>query len=133
MVEDMKKYLLTESRTEIRYKDREEIKAGCASSEPDPDVIMEFDRKEDALHSLSDFQTDIAELRGAAGIYFSVTERYVEEFEDDESTGILEFSKMKIDLVGESGETISTFDNYADAENAENAYDGDEDVRISLW
>lgn len=132
LVDDME-YLLMENRTEIGYRNREEIKPGCAANEPDPDVIKIFDDKNEAMQCLTEFQTDIQELSGASGIFFAVTERYIEECENDDPVGILEFSLMEIKLVGELGDTIETFDNYADAEKAYNDYDGDEEVRISLW
>ena len=96
------KFELRKNNIEISYKNRTEIAEGCSlnQNDQDPEVIKSFEHKDDALLELQNYKTDIRELSGRAGKYYSVTEYYVEENtydEDDEweSGGdIWEFSEM---------------------------------------
>ena len=133
------KFEIKKDNIEVAYKDRMYIKPGCTldNMNSDPEIIESFDTKEDAIEALKKYTTDISTFSSANGTVFDVTEYYVEGNEDDEEgniiacNGVWEESKMEITLVDEGGNTIGTFDNYADAEEAYNNYD--EECEIRLW
>lgn len=137
----MTKFEIKENTREISYENRTEIKAGCTlrQNNQEPIMIKSYDSKEQALEVLKEYKTDIRELSGTAGTYYSITEYYVEENEYDKdgewvSGGdIWEFSKMTIELVKKpSCDTIEFFDNYEEAEKAYNDYEGENEVYISF-
>jgi len=133
------KFEIKKDNIEVAYKDRMYIKPGCTldNMNSDPEIIESFDTKEDAIEALKKYTTDISTFSSANGTVFDVTEYYVEGNEYDEEgniiacNGVWEESKMEITLVDEGGNTIGTFDNYADAEEAYNNYD--EECEIRLW
>lgn len=98
----MKKYELRKNTREISYKERNEITEGCTLNQMDqePEIIESFDSKEEALKKLENKESEICQLSGGAGAYYSVTEYYVEENEYDEDGEWVEggdvygFSKM---------------------------------------
>lgn len=133
------KFEIKKDNIEVAYKDRMNIKPGCTldNLNSDSEIIESFDTKEDAIEALKKYTTDISTFSSANGTVFDVTEYYVEGNEYDEEghiiacNGVWEESKMEITLVDEGGNTIDTFDNYADAEEAYNNYD--EECEIRLW
>lgn len=111
----MGNFNLVKSNIEINYKNRMDIAEGCTLQDDDPVIIKVFDSEEDALRKLQNYQTEVRELSGGAGKYFSVTEYHIEN-EDGE---VLEFSKMNIEVCKrQSYEAVGTYNNYKDAENA---------------
>ena len=100
----MVRYEIIKNTREISYKKRSEIKEGCTLNQRDqePEIIKAFDKKEDALNELKSYKSDISKFNGVAGLYYLVTEYYVEknEYDEDgefvEDFGILAFSKMEI-------------------------------------
>lgn len=89
-------------------------------------------------------KSSIGKTDGSSGSYYLLSEYYIEEVvtgEDGEridwidgewvgGDGILEYSEMEIELVDKhSYETIRTFDNMKDAEEA--LYDYDEEAYLS--
>lgn len=133
----VKKFELKKSTVEVSFANRAEIKEGCTNDQ-EAELIKPFDNEEEALKALESYESEIRELRGTAGIYYAVTEYYVEEntyINDEWINGgdVLEFSEMVISLVEKpSYETIKTFDNMADAERAYNDYDGENQVYIKF-
>lgn len=133
------KFEIKKDNIEVAYKDRMNIKPGCTldNLNSDSEIIESFDTKEDAIEALKKYTTDISTFSSANGTVFDVTEYYVEGNEYDEEghiiacNGVWEESKMEITLVDEGGNTIDTFDNYADAEEAYNEYD--DECEIRLW
>lgn len=138
----MKKFDIVEASRELRYEDRYEIKAGCTLSQTDinPIILESYDTREEALEELKAYGSSFGEVNGHSGIYYLVYEYYVEEVVTDEDgeridwvngkwvggDGILEYSEMKIELVDKrSYETLRTFDNMKDAEEALYDYDGE--------
>lgn len=123
---------------EIAYKDRMDIKPGCALDDidSDPEIMESFDTKEAAIEALKKYSTDISTFSSPNGQVFAITEYYIEENEYDEDgdpitcNGVWEESKMEIILEDENGNTIDTFDNYADAETAYNKYDDECKIRF---
>lgn len=137
---DVKRFKLMENTREISYKDRLEIKAGCALDQADqePAAIKAFGSKAEALEVLKEYKTEIRELSGSAGSYYSVTEYYIQESElDDEgdllSCDIWGFSRIEIELVEKpSYSIIGTFGSYEEAEKAYNDYEGENEVYITF-
>ena len=133
----MKKYEIIERMMEIRYKDRMDIEEGCTRFEPDQNLIKSFDSLEEAKEELKKYKTNISEFSAASMRYFEVTEYCVEENEYDEdgeleSEGaVWEYSEMKIEVV-ESGtyDTLAVCNNYRDAEEKANQYEGDGNAMI---
>ena len=120
----MNKFELKQSNIEIGYKKRNEIVEGCSLDiDQDPRIIKAFDNKEDAIKELQNYKTNITELSGATGTYYSVTEFYVEEniYDKDgefiSNEGIHEFSKIEIEVTEKpSYNTVGTYNNFHDAE-----------------
>ena len=113
----MTEFNLIKSNIEITYANRGSIVAGCTLNQDDLEVetVKSFDSKKEALEELQKHKTDIRELSGSAGKYFSVIEYYVE----DEDGNIWEFSKMEIKVTGkQSYDTEGVYSSYAEAENA---------------
>ena len=87
---------------EISYKNRDEIHEGCTLEQMnmEPEILQSFDNKDEAITTLTQYQTSIVELNGGFGKYYSITEYYVEENEyneDGEWTSggdVWKFSKM---------------------------------------
>lgn len=123
---------------EISYKDRMDIKPGCAldNIDSDPEIMESFDTKEAAIEVLKKYSTDISTFSSPNGQVFAITEYYIEENEYDEDgdpitcNGVWEESKMEIILEDENGNTIKAFDNYADVEAACDEYDGECKIRF---
>lgn len=123
----MKKFELKKQAVEIKWSDRNNIKAGCSVNNDGDhysEIVKSFDTKEEALADLQKYTTEITELSNAAGKYYLVEEYYVEENTYDEygeweSGGdIWEFSKIKIEVVKEPEyETVGVFENMKDAED----------------
>lgn len=137
MVVKMTKYELFKLNNEISLKNRYGILPGCSidlNGSQDPEKIEEFQTKEEALEALKKYSTSVGEGSG----FFSITEYYVSEIEYDEdgdflNEDILEYSKMNIEVIEKpSYNTLASFDNYKDAEDFKNSYDGENEVYISL-
>lgn len=113
----MAEFNLIKSSIEIAYAKRGSIVAGCTLAQDDLEAeeVKSFDSKEEALKELHKYKTDIRELSGSAGKYFSIIEYYAE----DENGNIWEFSKMEITVTGkQSYDTEDVYSSYAEAENA---------------
>ena len=114
---------LKKSNVEISYKNRMEIKEGCSVDCEDPEIIKLFESKEQALEELKKYNTEISELSGSAGIYYNVTEYFVEQiiYDDEEvfeSIGIVGYSKIEIEVTEKpSYETVGVYSNFVDAED----------------
>lgn len=137
MVVKMTKYELFKFNNEINWKNRYGILPGCSidlNVSQDPEKIEEFQTKEEALEALKKYSTSVGEGSG----FFSITEYYVSEIEYDDdgdflNEDILEYSKMNIDVIEKpSYNVLASFDNYKDAEDFKNSYDGENEVYISL-
>lgn len=138
----MVKYELKKDSIEVKYKDRKEIKPGVVltSDNQEPELIKAFDSKEEALEELRKYKSSITE-HAYNGTLYVVEEYYVEEntYDDEDEDewisggDIWEFSKMEIELVEKpSYNTLAVFDNMADAERAENDYEGENEVYLSF-
>lgn len=136
----MVKYELKKDSIEVRYKDRKEIKPGIVltADNREPELIKTFDNKEEALEELGKYKSSITEYTYNGTLYV-VEEYYIEEntYDDDDEDewlsggDIWSFSKMEIELVEKpSYDTLAVFDNMADAEKAENDYDGENEVYL---
>lgn len=137
MVVKMTKYELFKLNNEISRKNRYGILPGCSidlNGSQDPEKIEEFQTKEEALEALKKYSTSVGEGSG----FFSITEYYVSEIEYDDdgdflNEDILEYSKMNIEVIEKpSYNVLASFDNYKDAEDFKNSYDGENEVYISL-
>lgn len=138
----MVKYEVKKGSVEVMYKDRNEIKPGVVltSDNQEPELIKAFDNKEDALEELQKYKSSIT-IHNYNGTLYLVEEYYVEEnvYDDEDEEewlsggDVWEFSKMEIALVEKpSYDTLVVFDNMADAERAENEYDGYNEVYLSF-
>lgn len=137
MVVKMTKYVLFKLNNEISWKNRYDILPGCSidlNGSQDPEKIEEFQTKEEALEALKKYSTSVGEGSG----FFSITEYYVSEIEYDDdgdflNEDILKYSKMNIEVIEKpSYNVLASFDNYKDAEDFKNSYDGENEVYISL-
>ena len=137
MVVKMTKYELFKLNNEINWKNRYGILPGCSidlNVSQDPEKIEEFQTKEEALEALKKYSTSVGEGSG----FFSITEYYVSEIEYDDdgdflNEDILKYSKMNIEVIEKpSYNVLASFDNYKDAEDFKNSYDGENEVYISL-
>lgn len=96
----MKKYELRKNMREITEKDS--IAEGCTLLQRDqePEIIKTFVDIDEALIALKEYETDITKFGSSGGVFFKVTEYYIEENEYDDdgewiSGGdIWKFSKM---------------------------------------
>ena len=137
----MKKFEIRKNSIEVGYKNRREIKEGITLTPDDkfPEIVAAFDTLEEAKTELQKYKSSITELSGGAGKYYLVEEYYIEEnsYDEDgewiEGGDALEFSKLTIELVEKpSYNTLATFDNMKDAEEAYDNYDGDDEVYLSF-
>lgn len=137
----MKKFEIRKNSIEVSWKNRKEIKEGVTLTADDqyPEVVVSFDTLEEAKVELQKYKSSIRELSGGAGKYYLVEEYYIEEnsYDEDgdwvEGGDVWEFSKIIIELVEKpSYETLATFDNMEDAEEASSNYDGDNEVYLSF-
>lgn len=137
MVVKMTKYELFKLNNEISWKNRYGILPGCSidlNGSQDPEKIEEFQTKEEALEALKKYSTSVGEGSG----FFLITEYYVSEIEYDDdgdflNEDILKYSKMNIKVIEKpSYNVLASFDNYKDAEDFKNSYDGENEVYISL-
>lgn len=137
MVVKMTKYELFKLNNEISWKNRYGILPGCSidlNGSQDPEKIEEFQTKEEALEALKKYSTSVGEVSG----FFLITEYYVSEIEYDDdgdflNEDILKYSKMNIEVIEKpSYNVLASFDNYKDAEDFKNSYDGENEVYISL-
>lgn len=102
----MTKFEIIRNTVEISYKNRSEIKEGCTINQDnqEPELIKSFDVKEEALEALKDYKSEVIDLSGGAGTYYSVIEYYVEEHVYDEEGDLIdfgdiwEFSELKVDF-----------------------------------
>ena len=99
-----------------------------------PEIIDSFDTLEEAETELSKYTSEIDELSGGNGKFYTVTEYYVQEntYDDDgewrDGGDIWAFAPFKISIVSKSDyQTIGTFDNIEEAldaaDNYANTYD----------
>lgn len=86
---------------------------------------------DEAKKELSKLKTRITELSGPTEIYYLIEEYYIEE--DTENGDIVEFSKIQIEVIEKpSYNTLGSYDNFKDAEDALNEYDGFGEVYLSF-
>ena len=133
----MLKYYLLKDTIEINSKDRRTIRQVIItdSLNQEPETIAIFSTENDALAALSKQKSSLESF----GDTIRVTEFYVQpvELDDDEDDfgeykDILSFSKMEIEVYDiESYDTIGIYDNYADAEQSYNEYEGN--AKIKIW
>ena len=137
----MKKFELRKNSIEVSWKNRKTIKEGITTTQDDqyPEIVKSFDNLEDAKNELQKYKSNIRELSGGAGKYYLIEEYYIEEntYDKDgewlEGGDILEFSKIIIELVEKpSYDTLATFDNMEEAEEAYNDYEGENEVYLSF-
>lgn len=115
-----KKYEIYKKTVEISYKDRKEIKSGCADAYKKGcslEFVKGFDMQEEANEFFKMLKSDIKQINK----YFLINEYVLEcnEFNNNGvlSTDVLDFSKMEIEVVKKPAfETVATFDNYEQAE-----------------
>ena len=137
----MKKIELRKNSIEVSWKNRKTIKEGITTTQDDqyPEIVKSFDNLEDAKNELQKYKSNIRELSGGAGKYYLIEEYYIEEntYDKDgewlEGGDIWEFSKIIIELVEKpSYDTLATFDNMEEAEEAYNDYEGENEVYLSF-
>ena len=137
----MKKFELRKNSIEVSWKNRKTIKEGITTTQDDqyPEIVSSFDNLEDAKNELQKYKSNIRELSGGAGKYYLIEEYYIEEntYDKDgewlEGGDIWEFSKIIIELVEKpSYDTLATFDNMEEAEEAYNDYEGENEVYLSF-
>ena len=137
----MKKFELRKNSIEVSWKNRKTIKEGITTTQDDqyPEIVSSFDNLEDAKNELQKYKSNIRELSGGAGKYYLIEEYYIEEntYDKDgewlECGDIWEFSKIIIELVEKpSYDTLATFDNMEEAEEAYNDYEGENEVYLSF-
>lgn len=126
-------YLLKKNHIEIKSRDRKQIREGVSFSQNniDSDVVKKFTDLDEAKKELSKLKTRITELSGPTEIYYLIEEYYIEY--DDENGDIIAFSKMEIEVIEKpSYNTLGSYDNFKDAEDAYNDYDGFGEVYLSF-
>lgn len=126
-------YLLKKNHIEIKSRDRKQIREGVSFSQNniDSDVVKKFTDLDEAKKELSKLKTRITELSGPTEIYYLIEEYYIEE--DTENGDIVEFSKIQIEVIEKpSYNTLGSYDNFKDAEDALNEYDGFGEVYLSF-
>lgn len=137
----MKKFEIRRNSIEVAWKNRKEIKEGITLTADDqyPEIVVSFDTLDKAKVELQKYKSSIRELSGGAGKYYLVEEYYIEEnsYDEDEEWveggDVWEYSKITIELVEKpSYETLATFDNMKDAEEAYDDYDGENEVYLSF-
>ena len=137
----MKKIELRKNSIEVSWKNRKTIKEGITTTQDDqyPEIVKSFDNLEDAKNELQKYKSNIRKLSGGAGKYYLIEEYYIEEntYDKDgewlEGGDIWEFSKIIIELVEKpSYDTLATFDNMEEAEEAYNDYEGENEVYLSF-
>ena len=137
----MKKFELRKNSIEVSWKNRKTIKEGITTTQDDqyPEIVKSFDNLEDAKNELQKYKSNIRELSGGVGKYYLIEEYYIEEntYDKDgewlEGGDIWEFSKIIIELVEKpSYDTLATFDNMEEAEEAYNDYEGENEVYLSF-
>lgn len=137
----MTKFEIRKDSVEVSWKNRKTIRKGMVidSDNQNPELINSYDTLEEASKAIKNYNTTIRELSGGAGKYYLLEEYYIEENVYDEEgeflrcDGIWEFSKIIIELVEKpSYNTLATFDNMEDAEEAYNDYDGENEVYLSF-
>lgn len=81
----VKKFEIVKNTIEVK---KGEIKEGCTidieRTVQEPEKLESFDTKEEALKALANYQSKVRELSGHLGIYYEVTEYYIEENDYDE-------------------------------------------------
>ena len=118
----MKKFDAYERNAEIKYKNRNELREGCACDCEEPQKVAEFKTLEDAQEWLNKQSIEICEFDSAIGTIFSIKEFFIQENEYDEDNEVVDYgyiwniSKMKIKVVDEDGELEKVCDNYEDVE-----------------
>ncbi len=129
----MKKYEIVERVMKFGYKEKKEIKKDCTSFCEDEKLVKSFDTLDEAKLEFKKYKTEVHTYSGACETTYVVTEYAIQENSYDEDgefeafCDTWEVSEMKIELVEvPSYETIGTFDNLEDAEEAYNNFDGDE-------
>ena len=136
----MKRFEIRRNSIEVSWKNRKEIREGITLTTDDqyPEIVVSFDILDEAKAELQKYKSSIRELSGGAGKYYLVEEYYIEEnsYNEDEEWveggDVWEFSKITIELVEKpSYETLATFDNMKDAEEAYDNYDGENEVFLS--
>lgn len=119
------KYELKKNIKEISHSDRMEIMQGCTLNQEDQEseIIKSFDNKDDALLELRNYNTEITELSGEAGKYYSISEYYIEEnsynedCEWEEGGDIHAFSEIQIEVVEKpEHKTVEIYNSFSDAE-----------------
>ena len=137
----MTKFEIRKDSVELSWKNRKTIREGMVidSDNQNPELVNSYDTLEEASKAIKNYNTTIRELSGGAEKYYLVEEYYIEENVYDEDgefercDGIWEFSKIIIELVEKpSYNTLATFDNMEEAEEAYNDYDGENEVYISF-
>ena len=137
----MKRFEIRRNSIEVSWKNRKEIREGITLTADDqyPEIVVSFDTLDEAKAELQKYKSSIRELSGGAGKYYLVEEYYIEEnsYDEDEEWveggDVWEFSKITIELVEKpSYETLATFDNMKDAEEAYNDYEGKNEVYLSF-
>lgn len=97
--ERVTKYDLIKSSTELRKE--KDIKEGCTFGDEYPEVIKQFDNREEALAALAKLHSSVMELSSHGMRYYDVTEYSVEEniYDEDgefvEHEAIIEYSKFE--------------------------------------
>lgn len=132
----MKKFEIVKTTAEISWKERDEIKEGCTMYDVEPEKIASFVTKEESEKELKKYKTDVC----TSGSLFTVEEFSIQENEYDEDGewigggDIWEFTPMEIFVVDkETRETIAKVDNYEDAEQAAEEYEGDAGADIVFY
>lgn len=119
----MTKYKIVKTEAEIYYKMRYKIKQGCTLDDSFAETVKIFATLEEAKTEFQKFNTDIWEIKGNTGIWYLINEYSLIKAEYDAdseiiNSDILDISKMSIAVVADEGfDTLTTFDNYIDAED----------------
>ncbi len=128
-------YKLEERKIQIKWKNRMKIKEGISCHSPNYQIIKSFSSKNVAIEELKKFETNIWYNYDTGMI--CLTEYCIGEmeYEDDGPcmwwNGFVAWSNMSIDVVDyDTGEYITTCNNYADVFKVENNYKGNVHSRI---
>ena len=123
-------YKILESKTELRYSEREKLKKWITFGETgEYSEIETFEKLEDAKKAFEKYRTEVTRLSDSGRTYFAVTEYMLVA----DAFGFLACSPMQFEVVDkETYETLKTCSTYAETEAYQQENGGGRNLYISL-
>lgn len=126
-------YKILESKTEVRYNEREKLKKWITfGGTGECSEVETFEKPEDAKKAFKNYRTEVTRLSDSGRTYFAVTE-YMLVDETADAVGFLDCSPMQFEVVDkETYETLKTCSTYAEAEAYQQEHGDGRNLYISL-